>query len=149
MQQVKNKIKKNVKLYARYFPAFYLATNVTLWGLPWYLLVLPMEIFFSYCREWSSLLLFAIWKVCFSWGQWFYGNIRQKRVTKHLLRDKLRENVVHISRLLYAKNGRNHFNRLIETVAESIDIGKDFHERWKSESILNFIHVINIVTRDV
>ena len=56
-------------------------------------------------------------------------NMGQKLVTKHLLRDKLRDNVVHISRLLYAKNGRNHFNRLIETVAESIDIGKDFHER--------------------
>ena len=53
-------------------------------------------------------------------------NIQQKLVAKHLLRDKLRENVVHISRLLYAKNGRNHFNRSIVTVAESINIGKDF-----------------------
>jgi len=53
-------------------------------------------------------------------------NIQQKLVAKHLLSDKLRENVVHISRLLYAKNGRNHFNRSIVTVAESISIGKDF-----------------------
>ena len=49
-------------------------------------------------------------------------NIRQKLMTMYFLRDNLQDNVARVSRLLYAKkNGRNHF-----TVAESINIGKDF-----------------------